>query len=100
LPYVMKQAVTSQLYTCILVNGYRLPYYGTKYWDEEEAAQTGFKDFLTLQGVPELDSWELFEISENQLKMCNVKLKNDSRLIIHWDEAKQSAIAGASPSIP
>ncbi|MEK3723391.1 hypothetical protein [Paenibacillus sp. FSL H8-0034] len=98
LPYVMKHAITSKLYTCMLVNGYRLPYYGTKYWDDEEAAKLDYHDFLNIQGVADPDSWQLLELTENQLKMCNVKLKNDSRFILHWDQVVQAAVASISPS--
>lgn len=97
MPFVIKHTETLRLYTCTLVNGYRLPYYGTKYWDDEEAAQTGYRDFLSTQGESELETWSLLELTENQLKMCNVKLKNDSRFTLQWDEEKQSAVASISP---
>ncbi|SFL81307.1 hypothetical protein SAMN03159341_11068 [Paenibacillus sp. 1_12] len=97
MPYVIKHAITSKLYTCMLVNGYRLPYYGTKFWDDEEAALHEYQDFLDKQNITEPSSWELLELTENQLKMCNVKLKNDSRVILHWDEVKQAAAASISP---
>jgi hypothetical protein len=99
LPYVMKHKETSKLYTCTMINGYRLPYYGTKNWEYEEDASAGYTEFLISQGETDIESWELLELSENQLKMCNVKLKNDPRLMIHWDEVKQSGIASVSPSI-
>jgi hypothetical protein len=98
LPYVLKHFVTSQLYTCSLINGYRLAYYGTKNWDQESSAISEYKQFLQAQGVSDIDSWGLLELTENQLKMCNVKVKNDPRYSLHWDEEKQSAAASISPS--
>jgi hypothetical protein len=97
LPYVLKHKETSRLFTCNMINGYRLPYYGTKNWEYEEDAVAGRAEFLQTQDELDLEAWELLELTENQLKMCNVKLKNDPRLIIHWDPVKQSGVVSASP---
>ncbi|NHN30603.1 hypothetical protein G9U52_12250 [Paenibacillus sp. S3N08] len=99
MPYVIKHKQTSELYTCTMVNGYRLPYYGTKNWEYVEDAEADYAQFLVAQGEAELEEWELLELSENQLKMCNVKLKNDPKFKLHWDEVKQSGIASISPLI-
>jgi hypothetical protein len=97
LPFVLKNLATSQLYTCTLINGYRLAYYGTKYWDDESSALSSYKPFLASQEVSDIESWGLLELTENQLKMCNVKVKNDPRYLLYWDEAKQASAASISP---
>jgi hypothetical protein len=98
MPYVLKHQDTSQIYTCTLVNNYKLAYYGTKNWDYEDDATAELNEFLQSQEVQEPDAWKLLELSENQLKLCNVKLKNDPRLVLFWDEAKQAMNVSASPS--
>ncbi|MFE5317504.1 hypothetical protein ACFQ88_02230 [Paenibacillus sp. NPDC056579] len=99
MPFVLKHKQTSQLYTCNLINVYRLPYYGTKFWDFEDDAATSYIPFLESKGQP-VDEWELLELSENQLKLCNVKLKNDPQLILLWDAETQKARVSTSPSEP
>lgn len=100
LPFVLKHDKTSQIFTCTLVNHYQLAYYGTKYWDDESEALAEFPSFLRSQAVDEIESWQLYEISDNELKLCNVKLKNDPRLILLWDEETQKMTASNSPSKP
>lgn len=99
MPFVLKHKESHQIYTCTLVNGYKLRYYGTKFWDYEEDAVEGRTPFLHNQSIPEsaLEQWELLELSENQLKMCNVKLKNDPRLSLYWDNSSRSIRVDASP---
>jgi hypothetical protein len=98
LPFVLKHNESSRLFTCTLVNGYKLAYYGTKYWDFEDDAVSGLQPFLESQQVEDIEAWGLLELSENQLKMCNVKLKNDPRLSLYWDEASQTTRVSTSPS--
>lgn len=100
MPYVLKHKQTSQLYTCSLINVYRLPYYGTKCWDYEDDARSSYIPFLESKDPAAVQDWELMEISENQLKLCNVKLKNDPRFILLWDEETRQARASISPSKP
>jgi translation initiation factor 2 alpha subunit (eIF-2alpha) len=97
MPYVLKHQDTSRIYTCTLVNNYKLSYYGTKYWDFEDDAEAERHPFLQSQDVADPAVWHLLELSENQLKLCNVKLKNDPRLALYWDEAKQSMTVSVSP---
>jgi hypothetical protein len=98
-PYVLKHKDSSRIYTCTLVNNYKLAYYGTKNWDYEEDAAAEAQPFLQAQQAADSEAWELLELTENQLKMCNVKLKNDPRLSLYWDEAGGSLRVSASPSI-
>ncbi|WP_165971962.1 hypothetical protein [Paenibacillus piri] len=98
MPYVLKHNLTSQIYTCTLINGYRLPYYGTKYWDDEDTAAAEALPFLLAQSVDNGEAWEPLELTENQLKMCNVKLKNDPQLSLYWDDENRTLRVSASPS--
>ncbi|MCR8631737.1 hypothetical protein [Paenibacillus radicis (ex Xue et al. 2023)] len=98
MPFVLKHKESNQLFTCTLVNGYKLAYYGTKYWDYEDDAAEGQQPFLESQSIEDSKLWELLELTENQLKMCNVKLKNDPRLSLYWDEANRSIRVDASQS--
>ncbi|NOU94178.1 hypothetical protein GC093_13265 [Paenibacillus sp. LMG 31456] len=98
MPFVLKNKESNQLYTCTMVNGYKLAYYGTKYWDYEDDASEGMLPFLESQSIEDIKQWELLELTENQLKMCNVKLKNDPRMSLYWDEASRSIRVNASLS--
>ncbi|WP_249863737.1 MULTISPECIES: hypothetical protein [Paenibacillus] len=98
MPFVLKHSQTSQLFTCTLVNHYKLAYYGTKYWDYEEDAAAEAPEFLRAQGAADPELWELLELTDNQLKLCNVKLKNDPRLTLVWDAESQRMSVHISPS--
>lgn len=79
MPFVLKHAKTGQIYTCMLVNHYELAYYGTKYWDSGDAAEEQLNLFLQEQSVQDAEVWAVVEISEQQMKVFNVKLRNDPR---------------------
>jgi hypothetical protein len=86
LPFVLQHKNTSQVYTCMLVNHYRLEYYGVKFWEDEEEAERDRVLFLQEKGVSDLESWRVAEMEESQMKISNVKLKNDPGYILHWKE--------------
>lgn len=102
MPFILKHKATGLVFTCMLVNHYQLPYYGTKFWDTREEAEQQYESFLMSQHEEEPKDWSLMELTENQLKLCNVKLKNDARLSLRWYDEKQTALAeiaaGISPS--
>ncbi len=99
MPFVLKHDKTSQIFTCMLINNYQLAYYGTKFWEDEDEARSAYSDFLRSQAVNDIERWQLFELSDNELKLCNVKLKNDPRLSLLWDEETQKMSVSTSPSI-
>jgi hypothetical protein len=76
--YVIKHKLTAELFTCTLINIYDFEYHGVKVWDTSDAAQAEFASFLLERGVEELWDWEVFELTENQTKMGNVKLNNNA----------------------
>lgn len=86
MPFVLQHSVTMQLYTCKLINHYDLEYYGTKFWSNAEEAQE-YPAFLKEQGIDDASFWNLIEISEQQLKVCNVKLKNDPLNQLYWQNS-------------
>lgn len=87
MPYVLRHAQTNQLFTCMLVNRYDLPYYGTKYWESTEELH-GYPDFLRDRGVTDPEFWGPMELTDEQLKLCNVKLKNDPRYLLFWENGR------------
>ncbi|MCY9659126.1 hypothetical protein P5G65_21770 [Paenibacillus chondroitinus] len=84
MPYVLQNKNTEQLLTCMLVNHYGLAYYGVKFWPEQEEANEHSRDFLhSITGVVPED-WQVIELEDGEMKLCNVKLKNDPNLSICW----------------
>jgi hypothetical protein len=79
LPFVLVNKKTSEIFTSMLINVYKIPYYGTKFWDQREDAETEIESFLLAQGIDDLAGWDIIEVEEMFLKLCNVKLNNDSR---------------------
>jgi hypothetical protein len=77
MPIVLQHQQSGQIYTCVLVNHYQLRYYGTKYWDDEDAAATQKAAFLAAEGDLDPDQWRLLTIEEAKMKIFNVRLKND-----------------------
>lgn len=77
MPFALKHAASSELFACMLVNRYELPYYGVKDWDDGQAAEDAKVSFLAAQGVEQTAEWDVVELEEMKLKMANVKLKND-----------------------
>jgi hypothetical protein len=85
MPIVLKHKETAQIFTCLLVNHYRLEYYGTKYWNDIEEANAQYVEFLEGMGdTPE--EWECVDIEESQMKIYNVRLKNDPTYDLFLDE--------------
>lgn len=91
MPIVLKHHHTSQIYTCNLINGYRLEYYGTKFWDDMDKANEQVEEFLQMMGDDPQD-WELYEIEESKMKIFNVRLKNDPKNELYLDDAGRPII--------
>lgn len=84
MPYVLQHKETEQLYTSLLVNHYELAYYGVKFWLEAEEAEREAGPFLQAKEVADPAAWGVISLEERELKLCNVKLKNDPRLTLYW----------------
>jgi hypothetical protein len=78
MPFVIKQKDSAEIYTCELVNIYDFKYHGVKVWNNYAAAEAEYASFLLEQGQDELWKWEIYELDENQVKLGNVKLNNNT----------------------
>jgi hypothetical protein len=88
MPYTMKHSQTGTLLAGFQVNGYELTYYGIFLWEQvpdSEQIAVG----LAKAGIDAADAafqplqWELFELTEHEAKMANVKLRNDPRRVVY-----------------
>jgi len=86
MPYALKQKTTAELFSCTLINIYDFPYHGVKVWEERETAERDYASFLAEQGSDEPWLWEVVELSEDQNKMCNVKLNNNPAKRVYLGE--------------
>lgn len=84
MPYVLQHKETEQIFTCTLVNHYGLAYYGVKFWMEPEEAEAQASQFLESQQAADPSHWQVIEMEENEMKICNVKLKNSPLLQLFW----------------
>ncbi|SDN00890.1 hypothetical protein SAMN04487897_101779 [Paenibacillus sp. yr247] len=84
MPYVLQHKISEQIFTCSLVNHYGLAYYGVKFWPDQEEAEEQYLTFLqTTEGI-RTEDWQVIEFEEGEMKLCNVKLKNDPHLQVFW----------------
>ena len=92
MPYVLRNRETNEIYTCTLINNYDLPYYGTKYWDNHEEAVQERDSFLAAAQVISLPLWDIHEVEEHQVKLFNVKLKNNPQRKLFLDAEGRTSI--------
>ena len=86
MPFVLKHNVTSEIFTCPLINKYDIPYFGTKFWNDIPEAEQEMNHFLEAQETVHPEDWELFEVEELQLKLFNVKLNNNPSKSLFLDD--------------
>jgi hypothetical protein len=91
MPYVMKHSNTGTLLASVQRNGYKLAYYGIVLW-ERAPTTTQMLEALAEAGLTSEDAagnikdWEPLELNEHEIKMANVKLRNDpSRVVTYRD---------------
>lgn len=90
--YVLKHRQTGELFSCMLVNVYDLPYYGVKVWEDQETAMEEYPSFLAECGIGELGDWEVTELEDEQVKLANVKLSNNpNRAVFLLENGKLEA---------
>ena len=93
MPFVLKNNRTTEIYTCTLINIYKIPYYGAKYWDYRQDADKEAAEFLAASNVADMDDWQIIEVEEHQLKLFNVKLKNNPQRRLFLDhEGRSTAV--------
>jgi hypothetical protein len=95
LPFVLKHKQTSQIATDTLINSYELPYYGTKFWNLKATADEEYAEYLKAHGLNDASLWEVTEVEESQMKIYNVKLKNDPSLRLFLNEQGKPMIKPA-----
>jgi hypothetical protein len=76
----------------MLINHYELEYYGTKFWADEQTALAEAAAFLQSRGVGEPAAWDVVEMDESVMKLCNVKLKNNPANVLYLDEQSKPAV--------
>lgn len=89
MPYVLRHARSGELFACELVNRYELPYYGVKDWADETEALAEKGALLAKRSAGEAeadgDDWQVTEVEERQLKLANVRLRNDPAFRVRLD---------------
>lgn len=75
--YILKQSKTGEIAACLQKNKYELDYYGARQWERKEDAERERETFLEQIGCQEAHLWEPMNVSDDQLKLFNVKLKNN-----------------------
>lgn len=92
MPYVLQHTTSHQIFTCTQVNHYGLAYYGVKFWPDLDEAEQQCPAFLqSLEGM-EPDAWHVIELEEGEMKLCNVKLKNDPNLHVFWPPTRKPEV--------
>lgn len=77
MPYVLKHKETGEIFSCTLKNIYDFDYHGVKVWDDASAAASELGPLTAGQGDDQPWKWEVAELDEAKVKMCNVKLNNN-----------------------
>jgi hypothetical protein len=94
MPYVLRNEQTAEIYTCSLINIYKIPYFGAKNWDYKDQAESQASEFLEAQQASDAAAWMIYEVEEHQLKLFNVKLKNDPTRRLFMDADGRSYTKG------
>ncbi|MEW9697628.1 hypothetical protein [Paenibacillus sp. SI8] len=92
--YVLKHNSTSQIFTSTLVNQYGLAYYGVKFWHDRSDAEAEMEQVLQQAGMlaPAEIEWNILELEEGEMKLCNVRLRNDPASLLFWREDRKPEI--------
>lgn len=90
MPYVIKHATSGTILSCVQRNGYKLAYYGILLWEQQLPGTREISEALAEAGITPSDEagnvsdWEPLELSEHEVKMANVKLRNDQRRVVYY----------------
>ncbi|TVY07252.1 hypothetical protein [Paenibacillus cremeus] len=83
MPFVLRHAQTGEIAACVQRNNYNLDYFGVKQWSQSSEAEQEKEAFLDTLGFEDKDQWFVTSVTEDRVKVFNVKLKNDpSRRLI------------------
>jgi hypothetical protein len=95
--WVIRHKVSGRIFSCKLINGYDMEYYGVKNWDDHDTALAEMPAFLKLYEKSELDEWAICEIEEMPLKMLNVKLNNNPAKRVFMDSEGKLSVETSAP---
>jgi hypothetical protein len=90
--WVIRHKDSGQVFSCKLINGYDMEYYGVKNWNDRDTAEAEMAAFLQLRGENRPEEWALYEIDEMPLKMLNVKLNNNPAKRVYIDGQGQLSV--------
>lgn len=76
MPFLLRRKENGEIFACTLVNVYQIPYYGAKFWEDEEQAYEEYSAWL-VERNEDPDAWEITQAEERQIKLFNVKLNNN-----------------------
>jgi hypothetical protein len=77
MPYALRNTGSGELLACPQLNGYRLPYYGIRLWNEPPDEDAIREALTEAERADSPDIWTPALLSEHMAKMANVKLRND-----------------------
>jgi len=92
MPYVLKHSGTCRVLTSKLVNHYGLTYYGVKFWEAADEAEAQKQQALTAAGESDAAGWEVWELEEGEMKLCNVRLRNDPANQLYWNDSRKPEV--------
>jgi hypothetical protein len=89
MPYVMKHSATGTLLACVQRNGYKLAYYGILIWEQLPSQAQMSEALLEAAIEPDdpagrIEDWETLQLTEHEMKMANVKLRNDPQRVVAY----------------
>lgn len=95
MPYVLRHRRTNEIAACIQRNKYDMDYYGVQWWPTESDADEERTRLLAQPGRSEEDEWQVLKVEETQLKLLNVKLKNNPKLKVYMDADGKTEVRAA-----
>lgn len=86
MPYVLFRNENAEIFACMQTNKYDLPYYGVLHRDLIEELEVAIDAVQTAHQSDWRNDWIIREADEAQVKIWNVKLRNDPKLCLFLDE--------------
>ncbi|WP_052339279.1 hypothetical protein [Gorillibacterium massiliense] len=94
MPYILRKRATGEVFTRLMRNVYDLEYYGAAAWETNEAATAALSEMEDNEDAPE--AYEPVAITDNQLKLCNVKLNNNLNLRLFLEDDGKLSVRPAN----
>lgn len=89
--FILQNKISGEVAACQQINHYDLPYYGVKQWPDKAAAETEAPALLESKGVASAEDWMIVTADEPQIKMMNVKLKNNPSMQVFEQDGRITA---------